>query len=93
MPAILAELEPEAQLSSMNIDYTYAVESRGDEDVMDTVRVTYEDIACTATQRAFLASLIPASKFTQDKCYSNRAWAKLSGSSAPLAVVVLEQEF
>ncbi|KAF6756496.1 hypothetical protein DFP72DRAFT_846791 [Ephemerocybe angulata] len=30
-------------------------------------------------RRAFLAALIPASKFTQDKCYSNRAWAKLSG--------------
>ncbi|KAF6756508.1 hypothetical protein DFP72DRAFT_846803 [Ephemerocybe angulata] len=25
-------------------------------------------------RRAFLAALIPASKFTQDKCYSNRAW-------------------
>jgi len=31
--------------------------------------------------QAFLASLIFASKFTQDKCYSNRAWAKLSGLS------------
>ncbi|TFK68657.1 hypothetical protein BDN72DRAFT_858209 [Pluteus cervinus] len=30
-------------------------------------------------RRAFLASLILASKFTQDKCYSNRAWAKLCG--------------
>ncbi|KAF6760134.1 hypothetical protein DFP72DRAFT_1042730 [Ephemerocybe angulata] len=30
-------------------------------------------------RRAFLAALILASKFTQDKCYSNRAWAKLSG--------------
>ena len=30
-------------------------------------------------RRAFLASLILASKFIQDKCYSNRAWAKLSG--------------
>ncbi|KAJ3571691.1 hypothetical protein NP233_g3590 [Leucocoprinus birnbaumii] len=33
-------------------------------------------------RRAFLASLILASKFTQDKCYSNRAWAKLSGLPA-----------
>ena len=30
-------------------------------------------------QRAFLAFLILASKFMQDKCYSNHAWAKLSG--------------
>ncbi|PPQ62928.1 hypothetical protein CVT24_006168 [Panaeolus cyanescens] len=30
-------------------------------------------------RRAFLASLILASKFFQDKCYSNKAWAKLSG--------------
>jgi hypothetical protein len=30
-------------------------------------------------RQVFLASLILASKFTQDKCYSNRAWAKLSG--------------
>ena len=28
--------------------------------------------------RTFLAALILASKFSQDKCYSNRAWAKLS---------------
>jgi hypothetical protein len=27
----------------------------------------------------FLAALILASKFSQDKCYSNRAWARLSG--------------
>ncbi|KAK6964708.1 hypothetical protein R3P38DRAFT_3300419 [Favolaschia claudopus] len=33
-------------------------------------------------RRAFLASLILASKFTQDTCYSNRAWAKLSGLPA-----------
>ncbi|KAJ3765484.1 hypothetical protein FB446DRAFT_655244 [Lentinula raphanica] len=30
-------------------------------------------------RRAFLASLILASKFMQDECYSNRAWAELSG--------------
>ncbi|KAH8118894.1 hypothetical protein DFH11DRAFT_1501759 [Phellopilus nigrolimitatus] len=28
---------------------------------------------------AFLMALILASKFLQDRCYSNRAWAKLSG--------------
>lgn len=33
-------------------------------------------------RRAFLASLILASKFMQDKCYSNRAWSKLSGFPA-----------
>ncbi|KAJ6500102.1 hypothetical protein C8R47DRAFT_1110445 [Mycena vitilis] len=115
-PATPAELELEAQLSSM--DFDFAAESRTDENVMDTVRVTDEDLACTATpwissivedqtplskqkptsptltclnslpspllcpRRAFLASLILASKFTQDKCYSNRAWAKLSGLPA-----------
>lgn len=30
-------------------------------------------------RRTFLAALILASKFLQDRCYSNRAWAKLSG--------------
>jgi hypothetical protein len=29
--------------------------------------------------RTFLASVILASKFSQDKCYSNQAWAKLLG--------------
>ncbi|KAJ7497531.1 hypothetical protein FB451DRAFT_1386767 [Mycena latifolia] len=117
MPATPAELELEAQLSSMNVDFA-AGNFGSDEDVMDTVRVYDEDIACTATpsstssgsedqtmlnkqkagtplsslaplpspllcpRRAFLASLILASKFTQDKCYSNRAWAKLSGLPA-----------
>jgi len=33
-------------------------------------------------RRTFLASLILASKFMQDKCYSNRAWSKLSGIPA-----------
>lgn len=33
-------------------------------------------------RRSFLAALILASKFTQDKCYSNRAWAKLAGLPA-----------
>ena len=32
-------------------------------------------------RRTFLAALILASKFLQDRCYSNRAWAKLSGLS------------
>ncbi|VDC03413.1 unnamed protein product [Peniophora sp. CBMAI 1063] len=30
-------------------------------------------------RRTFIAALILASKFSQDKCYSNRAWAKLAG--------------
>ena len=30
-------------------------------------------------RRAFFASLILASKILQDRCYSNRTWAKLSG--------------
>lgn len=30
-------------------------------------------------RRTFLASHILASKFTKDRCYSNKAWAKLSG--------------
>ncbi len=30
-------------------------------------------------RRTFLAALILASKFLQDRCYSNREWAKLSG--------------
>ena len=32
-------------------------------------------------RRTFLASLVLASEFVQDRCYSNRAWAKLSGLS------------
>jgi PHO85 cyclin-5 len=34
-------------------------------------------------RRSFLVALILASKLTQDKCYSNRAWAKLSSLSIP----------
>jgi hypothetical protein len=30
-------------------------------------------------RRMFIAALVLASKFVQDKCYSNRAWAKLAG--------------
>ncbi|KAJ7217827.1 hypothetical protein GGX14DRAFT_438430 [Mycena pura] len=118
VPATPAELAMEAQLSASNPDFAAGI--RTNEDGMDTVRVSYDDIVCTATpsstssgdedetswsnkekstnkllappsplpspllcpRRAFLASLILASKFTQDKCYSNRAWAKLSGLPA-----------
>ncbi|KAJ7268791.1 hypothetical protein B0H12DRAFT_1229675 [Mycena haematopus] len=107
-PATAAELELEAQLSSLEL--SAACVAHSEEDVMDTVRVyDNEELASTATpfigeakiaggpsttsvaplpspllcpRRAFLASLILASKFTQDKCYSNRAWAKLSGLPA-----------
>ncbi|KAJ7772594.1 hypothetical protein DFH07DRAFT_953059 [Mycena maculata] len=123
MPATAAELEMEAQWAELSAttNSDFEAGTRNDEDAMDTVRVTDEDIACTATpstttaasesettdtllnnksasnvlapltplpspllcpRRAFLASLILASKFTQDKCYSNRAWAKLSGLPA-----------
>ncbi|KAF8158700.1 hypothetical protein K438DRAFT_332569 [Mycena galopus ATCC 62051] len=111
-PATAAELELEAQLSTIDI----SAACHNEEDVMDTVRVyDNEELACTATPWVgeaapanpillgnqtkittdplttltplpsplpFLASLILASKFTQDKCYSNRAWAKLSGLPA-----------
>lgn len=30
-------------------------------------------------RRMFLASVITASKFVQDRCYSNKAWSKISG--------------
>ncbi|KAI0032234.1 hypothetical protein K488DRAFT_12871, partial [Vararia minispora EC-137] len=30
-------------------------------------------------RRVFIAALVLATKFAQDKCYSNRAWAKLAG--------------
>ncbi|KAJ7468224.1 hypothetical protein FB451DRAFT_1401465 [Mycena latifolia] len=101
MPATLAEVELEALLSLMNIDFAAG-----------NVRVYDEDIACTATpsstssgsedqtkqkagtplsslillfspllcpRRAFLASLILASKFTAGQMPSSHAWAKLAG--------------
>ncbi|KAF9263343.1 hypothetical protein L218DRAFT_843699, partial [Marasmius fiardii PR-910] len=84
-PATEAELELEA-LSSASSSCgsglpTLIVNDIGD--VMDTVKVSSplpplpSPLLCP--RRAFLAALILASKFTQDKCYSNRAWAKLSG--------------
>ncbi|KAF8520461.1 hypothetical protein BU17DRAFT_7474, partial [Hysterangium stoloniferum] len=33
-------------------------------------------------RRMFVAALILATKFTQDRVYSNRAWAKISGLDA-----------
>ncbi|KAJ7794017.1 hypothetical protein B0H14DRAFT_2241777, partial [Mycena olivaceomarginata] len=82
-PATAAELEFEAQLSS-NLDIAAACRN---EDVMDTVPKS--DTPSTplpspllCPRWAFLVSLILASKFTQDKCYLNRAWAKLSGLPA-----------
>ncbi|KAJ7734780.1 hypothetical protein DFH07DRAFT_754236, partial [Mycena maculata] len=83
-PATAAELEMEAQWAELSAttNFDFEAGNRNDEDAMDAVRVTDEDMACTATLRAFLASLILASKFTQDKCYLNRAWAKLSGLPA-----------
>ena len=45
--------------------------------VIDTTSPLPSPLLCP--RRTFLAALILASKFSQDKCYSNRAWAKLSG--------------
>jgi PHO85 cyclin-5 len=49
------------------------------EDVPSPERPLSSPLLCP--RRTFLASLILASKFLQDRCYSNRAWAKLSGLS------------
>ncbi|KAF8173372.1 hypothetical protein K438DRAFT_1980920 [Mycena galopus ATCC 62051] len=38
----------------------------------------FRDAVADYLSRAFLVSLILTSKFTRDKCYFNRAWAKLS---------------
>ncbi|KIK67189.1 hypothetical protein GYMLUDRAFT_217206, partial [Collybiopsis luxurians FD-317 M1] len=77
-----AELAREAELC-IGTDTILINES---DDSMDTVRPSPTLVPLPTLpspllcpRRAFLASLILASKFTQDKCYSNRAWAKLSG--------------
>ncbi|KAE9411244.1 hypothetical protein BT96DRAFT_983016 [Gymnopus androsaceus JB14] len=54
--------------------------AKGPSPVLPTLPPLPSPLLCP--RRAFLASLILASKFTQDKCYSNRAWAKLSGLPA-----------
>ncbi|EST05763.1 Cyclin PHO80-like protein [Kalmanozyma brasiliensis GHG001] len=44
--------------------------------------MTREEAGLTrCPRRMFLASVITASKFVQDRCYSNRAWSKISGLS------------
>jgi len=50
------------------------------DDSSNTVSMPPSPLLCP--RRTFLASLILASKFMQDKCYSNRAWSKLSGFPA-----------
>ncbi|EEB98355.1 hypothetical protein MPER_02150, partial [Moniliophthora perniciosa FA553] len=77
-PATEAELEYERQVAvAEGSSGLPTIVLNDSEDVMDTVKVL-DDADVTVTE-AFLASLILASKFTQDKCYSTRAWAKLSG--------------
>ena len=44
-----------------------------------TSPLSFTSVPLLCPHWAFLASLILASKFMQDKCYSNQAWAKLSG--------------
>lgn len=50
------------------------------DDSSNTISMPPSPLLCP--RRTFLASLIIASKFMQDKCYSNRAWSKLSGFPA-----------
>jgi hypothetical protein len=47
--------------------------------IMHTISASPLPSPLLCPRRTFLAALILASKFSQDKCYSNRAWAKLSG--------------
>ena len=46
---------------------------------MTNIIIKYWLCLLLCCHRTFLASVILASKFLQDKCYSNHAWAKLSG--------------
>ncbi|KAK7012388.1 hypothetical protein R3P38DRAFT_2442987, partial [Favolaschia claudopus] len=94
-PATAAELELEAQLSRLQFavshngeDVRNTVRVCDNEEIACTAPPSDSNINTESTplpspllcpRRAFLASLILASKFTQDTCYSNRAWAKLSG--------------
>ena len=61
-----------------------AKETTPDETSQDSELVSPEPLIPSpllCPRRTFLASLILASKFLQDRCCSNRAWAKLSGLS------------
>ncbi|CAG8572727.1 5967_t:CDS:2, partial [Racocetra fulgida] len=52
------------------------------ENLVDTARYSGQNNdPATCGRRMFLASLIIASKYLQDRNYSNRAWAKISGLS------------
>ncbi|KWU46978.1 hypothetical protein RHOSPDRAFT_14383, partial [Rhodotorula sp. JG-1b] len=52
---------------------------RGIRDARFTALVTAQNSPVLCGRRMFLAALISASKYLQDRNYSNRAWAKISG--------------
>lgn len=63
--------------SALNTDRASAHKSRTNNVSLPPLPSLPSPLLCP--RRTFLASLILASKFMQDRCYSNRAWAKLSG--------------
>lgn len=60
--------------------YEVETKSRTSSEDLSSLPLLPSPLLCP--RRTFLASLILASKFMQDKCYSNRAWAKLAGLPA-----------
>ena len=83
-----SELAESASIAPASIMDTVRICDDSSLPAMDPIVACSQDIpSCLPSpllcpRRAFLACLILASKFTQDKCYSNRAWAKLSGLPA-----------
>lgn len=95
LPATEAELAQEAKLKVLeneresNDDSMDTIRITDSDDFESGPKTFHEESAASSStslpspllcpRRTFLASVILASKFSQDKCYSNRAWAKLSG--------------
>ena len=77
--AVRRKLPKIASASVASVNETTPGESSQDGELAAPEPLVPSPLLCP--RRTFLASLILASKFLQDRCYSNRAWAKLSGLS------------
>ena len=77
--AVRRKLPKIASASASPVKETTAEGSSQDDELATPESLVPSPLLCP--RRTFLASLILASKFLQDRCYSNRAWAKLSGLS------------
>ncbi|ORZ37931.1 hypothetical protein BCR44DRAFT_1375406, partial [Catenaria anguillulae PL171] len=94
LPTFIAEIlrRSKSSFSTLQLALFYLFNSAPDPSASSSGGAPGVRSLATCGRRLFLAALILAAKYLQDKNYSNKAWAKISGLTA-LEINRNEREF